>query len=517
MRSATPSAEAKLSFAPLEPHSLGSGGAPVPGPRTLPPGAGSETRNARIPILQSQARLLAVLSILFTATACRSDATLARRILDAHRHASGVRPLAGSQVIRLALSAAGATPAEGGTEQIEWDAHAYRETISSAGVTTVFGIQGGKAYFTDEDGVTRVVSEPILAELTTRSYFWRRGYLFEDGERAGVALGPADASQVSLRLAPRQGNPLTLTFDRRSMQLVAARSPGLAIDFQSLTRWRMGSRRGAPVNVEHRHTGLPINQIQDAVAGGWSSHWAQPAVEAPLLGSRAAEVTVAGSVGAQTGVIAIDSAVDGPVRIRPAMAGRLALRVRTDVFGRRIARGGPVAIGGWSEPDVLLEVSDAIPPGADASLGAALFREAAVEYDRDGRKIRLLDTEHWVRPEGYYRAVLDDDGDRPVAILKKGRELLRLLAGTATPTALTVARESAQRLGFPPDARSAEGLHWGPAPLPPLDLVQQDAGFDPASGDDGRLSAHFLLRFQAIIDMPHRWAYLKPEAGAPNP
>ncbi|MEP6802750.1 MAG: hypothetical protein ABJC07_12460 [Acidobacteriota bacterium] len=467
--------------------------------------------------LRSRGCRLGILLVLFTATACRSDATLARRILDAHRRATGVRPLAGSQVIRLSLSSTGGAPAEAGTEQIEWDTHSYRETVSSAGATTVLGIQGGKAYFTDEDGVTRVVSEPILAQLTTRSYFWRRGYLFDDAERAGVALGPADATRVTLRLAPRQGDPLMLSFDRRTMQLAAVRSPGLVIDFQSPTRWRMETRRGAPVQVEHRHTGLPTHQIADAVAGGWSSHWGQPAVEAPLLGSRAAEITVEGSVGGQKGVFAIDSAADGPVRLRSALAARLALLIRTDVFGRRIARGGPVAIGGWSEPDVWFEVSEAIPSGADVSLGAALFREAAVEYDPDGRKVRLLDTENWVRPEGYYRAVLDDDGDRPVAILKKGRELLRVLAGAATPTALTVARASARRLGYPADLRSAEGLHWGPAPLPPLDLAYEDARFDPAAGDDGRLSARFLLRFHAIIDMPHRWAYLKPEAGAANP
>ncbi|MEO8190602.1 MAG: hypothetical protein ABI682_09675 [Acidobacteriota bacterium] len=461
--------------------------------------------------------VLSLLAILVSAAACRSDATLARRILEAHRHAAGVRPLAGSQVIRLALSAVAGPPAEPGTEQIEWDARAYRETVSSAGATRVLGIQGGKAYFTDEDGVTRVVSEPLLAELTTRSYFWRRGYLFEDAERAGIEPGAADSTRVALRLTPRQGNPLTLTFDRRSMQIVAVRSPGLSIDFQSPTRWTMETSRLAPVNVEHRHTGLPVRQIADAVAGGWSSSWAQPAVEAPLLGSRSAEVTVAGSVGKESAVFAIDSSADGPVRIRPALAGRLAWPVRTDAFGRRLARGGPLAIGGWSEPDIFFEISDAIPPGADVSLGAALFREAAVEYDPDARRLRLLDTEHWVRPDGYYRAVLDDDGDRPVAILKKGRELLRLLAGTATPTALTVAAVSARRLGFPSDARSAEGLHWGPAPLPPVEMLQQESGFDAAAGDDGRLSARFLLRFHAIIDMPHRWAYLKPEAGAANP
>lgn len=454
-------------------------------------------------------------AILATASGCGgSDVKLARRILDDYRRAAGVRPLAGSQVIQLALFSTQAGPAGTGTQQIEWDARAYRETVSSGGAKTVLGVQSGKAYFTDEDGVTRVASEPVLAELMTRSYFWRRGYLFEDAERAKIALGPADAARVSILLTPKEGNPLTLTFDRRTLALAAARSPGLAIDYESPTRWTMTSRRGPPVRVELRHVGLPTGTLADAAVGGWSSLWSAPAIDAPLLGTRPAEISVAGSVGGNPAVLAIDSAADGPVRIRANLAERLGLRFQPDVFGRRIARGGPIAIGGWSEPEVLLEISDLVPPGADASLGAALFREAAVEYDPVGRKIRLLDTEHWVRPEGYYRAVIDDDGDRPVAILKKGRELLRVLAGTATPTALTIAPESGKRLGFSPGTHSAEGLHWGPAPLPPIEVLQQEGAFEPAAGDDGRLSARFLLRFHVIVDMPHRWAYLKPEAGA---
>ncbi|MEP6767926.1 MAG: hypothetical protein ABJC61_04615 [Acidobacteriota bacterium] len=465
----------------------------------------------RVPVLAA----LALFGLLVATSGCGgSDVKLARRILDDHRRAAGVRPLAGSQVVRLALFSTRAGSAGTGTDQIEWDARAYRETVSSAGARTVLGIQGGKAYFTDEDGVTRVASEPVLAELMTRSYFWRRGYLFGDAERARIALGPADTARVSILLTPREGNPLTLTFDRQSLRLLAARSPGLAIDYESPTRWTMAFRRGVPVRVELKHIGLPTGTLIDAAVGGWSSLWSAPATDAPLLGHRPAEVSVAGSVGGLAAVLAIDSAADGPVRIRAALAEQLGLRFQTDVFGRRIARGGPIAIGGWSEPEVLMEISDLVPPGADASLGAALFREAAVEYDPVGRKIRLLDTEHWVRPEGYYRAVIDDDGDRPVAILKRGRELLRVLAGTATSTALTIAPESGKRVGLSPESRSAEGLHWGPAPLPPIEVLQQEGAFDPAAGDDGRLSARFLLRFHVIVDMPHRWAYLKPEAGA---
>jgi hypothetical protein len=437
---------------------------------------------------------------------------LARRILGDHRRLAGDRPLPGSQVIRLALLSS--TSAATGTQQIEWDSRAYRETISSGGATTVRGIQGGKAYFTDEDGVTRVVSEPVLAELVTRSYFWRRAYLFEDAERARIALGPADAIRVSLRMTPREGNPLTLTFDRRDLRLLSARSPGLDLEFETPTRWRDASRRGAPVRVEHRRTGLPTGILPDAAAGGWSAVWRQrPITEAPLVGPRPADVAVRATVAGRPLLLAIDASADGPLRIRPAVAARLGLTFSEDVFGRRLARGASLAIAEWSEPSVFVEISEDVPQGAEGALGGALFRETTVEYDAAGRRLRLLDPARWVRPEGYFRAVLDDDGDRPVAILSKGRESLRVLAGASAATALTIAPEAALRVGLVPGARTAEGFRWGPAPLPPIDVERKENLFDPSRGDDGRLSARFLLRFQAIIDMPHRWAYLKAETG----
>src|SRR5512132_2861237 len=173
---------------------------------------------------------------LAAATGCGAQDRLAVRILEEYRRTSGVKPLPGSQVIRLDLSSRSSRGR--GTHQIEWDTYRYRETTSSAGFSTVRGIQGGKAYFTDEDAVTRVVSEPILAELVTRSYFWRRAYLFEDAERAKISLGPATPEEVSVRLLVRNGNPLLLTFARKGLRLLSARSPGLRLDFESATRWR---------------------------------------------------------------------------------------------------------------------------------------------------------------------------------------------------------------------------------------------------------------------------------------
>ncbi len=459
--------------------------------------------------------ILAVAAVLFATGACRSDTKLGSRILEDYRRSSHARPLPVSQVIDVALSAPG-TPATG-SHQIEWDARSYRETVSSAGFTTIRGLQGKKAYFTDEDGVTRVVSEPVLAELITRSYFWRRAYLFEDLERAKLALGPADDETLSVRLTPREGNPLDLVFSRRDLRLVAAHSPGLAITFTSLTRWRDASRRGAPVDAELKRAGLPVGTLVDATIGAWNGSWTYPVEETPLQEVSSGAVAVRGSVGGRALTIAIDAEADGPLRIRPAVADGLGVPFVPDVFGRRLGRGPVLAIAGWTEPRIALQASEAIPAGADAALGGPLFRETIVEYDQDHGRLRLHPPDKWVRPEGYYRCVLDDDGDRPVAILHRGKEVLRLLAGAAAPASIALAPESAERAGIPPESRRAEGLRWGPVSLPPLDLTRRDQAFDPARGDDGRLSSRFLRRFRAILDMPHRWAYLRPETGAAPP
>ncbi|HYK41279.1 MAG TPA: hypothetical protein VE007_02745 [Thermoanaerobaculia bacterium] len=450
------------------------------------------------------------------AIGCVSRDRLATRILEEYRRASGVRPLPGSQVIRLELSSR-ASPARG-THQIEWDPQRYRETVSSAGFTTVRGIQGGKAYFTDEDGITRVVSEPILAELLTRSYFWRRAYLFEDAERAKISLGPATASEVSVRLLVKGGNPLLLTFARKGMRLMSARSAGLVLDFDSGTRWRDSSRRGMPVDVEQKGTNLPTDTLQDAAVGGWTGSWsAGSSAEAPFLPARPEVAAVRASVAGREWNLAVDGEVEGPVRLRKSPAGSLPLFWTTDVFGRRLARGARFAVGTWSEPSICVEASDSIPEGADAAAGGALFREAIVEYDREGRRLRVHDPEKWVRPEGYYRAVLDDDENRPVAIVNHRKEILRLLTAVPVPEAIAVSPASADRAGLPEPpaqgAASASGLRWGPFSLPPLDFVRHPEAFDPESGDDGRLSTAVLIRFSSILDMTHRWAYLKPEGG----
>lgn len=443
-----------------------------------------------------------------------ADTRLAHRILADHRRASHGRPMPASQVIRLALSRPESNAT--GTFRIEWDGRNYRETFTSAGGTTVRGIQGERGYFTDLDGVTRVISDPVLAQLVTRSYFWRRAYCFDDAERARFALGPADADHVSVRLTPLGGNPLLLTLDRRTLALSAVSSAGLVLEVESESRWRDRSWKGAVVTVDRRHTGLPSDALRDATIGGWTATWASPAAEAPFLAADDPAVLVRGSIGGVEAVIAVDAGVDGPIRVRPALATRLGLASQTDVLGRRLVSGVRLAIGDFSEPSVHAEISDDVPAGADAAVGAALWRETIVEYDTPRGRLRLHDPARWVRPEGYYRAVLDDDGDRPVGILQRKDKTLRVTAGISSVRALTLAVASATRTGYSGESRSAEGLRWGPAKLPPLDLVPVPSGFDPPAGDDGALSSRFLRRFRAVIDLTHRWAYLKPESG-PEP
>ena len=138
--------------------------------------------------------LLAILAGAAASWGCRaiSETKIAQRVLEDHRARARVKPLPRAGLIRITLARAD-DPAASGTEVLEWDEAHFRETLSSAGWTRVRGIQGEKAFFTDEDGVTRVASEPMLADLVTRSYFWRRAYLFDDLGHARTVLGPSDA------------------------------------------------------------------------------------------------------------------------------------------------------------------------------------------------------------------------------------------------------------------------------------------------------------------------------------
>jgi len=115
------------------------------------------------------------LALAVPAAGCRLGASrMAQRVLARYQSVSGAKPLPSRGTVRLRLQSIPGRPSAAGSIQIDWSPYRYRETVSSAGLTTIRGIESGKAYFTDEDGVTRVASEPILRELTARTYFWRR-------------------------------------------------------------------------------------------------------------------------------------------------------------------------------------------------------------------------------------------------------------------------------------------------------------------------------------------------------
>jgi hypothetical protein len=441
---------------------------------------------------------------------------ISTRILDRYRKVSGAKPLPAGGMIRLRLSAAEGSPAATGSSEILWEPGRYRESVSSAGMTTIRGIESGRAYFTDEDGVTRVASEPVLRELMTRSYFWRRAWLFEEREGSRIWPGPADDATVSVRLLPGGGNPLFLVFSRRDGGLLAVRSPRFRLEFVSAREFRDLSDPEHPFRGEISWTGLPTGQMSSPEVGGGRARFAEPASRVALESDRGARI-VAARISGQPVRLGIDGAANGPLRLSPGLAGRLPLKFSPDVYGRSIAPGAALEIGAVSWPALFVQKTDALHPGMDAVAGACLFREAVVEVDPRDRRLGLHDPAHWVIPEGFFRIVTDDDGDRPVAILYRGSHELRLTApsdvgGTAV---LWLAPESAARVGLE-GAAQADGLRWGLANLPPLPLRISTEELTPDWGDDGRLGWALVERFHVFLDMPNRWTYIRPiETSAP--
>lgn len=412
--------------------------------------------------------------------------------------------------MRLSPDAAGASPPAGEAE-LAWRRGRYREKVTSAGATTERGIQGGKAYYVDEDGFTRVASEPVLAELLARSYFWRRAWLFGDRERARLSLGPADAATVSIRVAPTGGAfPLTLSFSRRDGRLVTVRSPRFDLDFTSERRFREASGRRPPVRAEITSVDLPTGPLPDtAVGGGCGLFTAAPT---PIGFARTPDGGIAfpAAVNGLPVTLALDSAVDGPLGVSPEVAARLGLAFSADVFGRRIASGARLEAGGFSCEGIHVEALPDAPDGADGVVGGTLFRETVVEIDPKTARLTLHDPSRWVQPEAFRRVLVDDDGNRPVTILRRSGEDVRLRV--ASPTGhphVRLAPEAARRVGVRLPA-TVNGFRWGGVALPGLSVARETGPSSPSWGDDGALGFSALLRFHAFLDLTYRWIYLRP-------
>ena len=456
--------------------------------------------------------ILALVALLAGACGRDSAGRIADRLLRDYRAKSGLRPLPAAGEIRVRLSPAGGEGAGAGASglvEIEWEGPRYRETVTSAGVSTVRGIQGGKAFFTDEDGVTRVGSEPMLAELLTRSYFWRRAYLFDDRERAKLALGPADASGLAISLRPRGGNDLGLGFERDAKTLRRVASPRFRIEFENATRFRDLSRM--PVAGEILWTGLPTRRLPDPTVGGWHGAFVEPFAEASL-DPEPSRLVILATVSGKPARLALDADASGPLRVTPELARRAGLSGRRDVFGRMLADGGTLAIGSLTMPGLHVEIGDT-PEGTDAVAGGVLTRETILEIDPGAGRVRIHDPARWVPPEGFGRNAVDDDGNVPAAILFRAGRRLRLRAGVTTPSPLRLSSRTAAELGLAPGAAELDGLVWGTLRLPPIPTRIQSAGFDADWGDDGAIGAPLLRRFHVYLDLPHRWIYVKPFGG----
>jgi len=411
-------------------------------------------RNAR-----RRALGLLLLAALVAHGGCGENAPsrICARILDRYRKVSGAKPLPAGGMIRLRLASVAGTPAASGAGEILWEPRRYRESVSSAGMTTVRGIESGKAYFTDEDGVTRVASEPVLRELLTRSYFWRRAWLFTEREGALMSPGPADEATASVRLEPEGGNPLLLVFSRRDGGLLAVRSPRFRLEFSSPEEFRDISDPEKSCRGQIAWTGLPTGLFPSPEVGGGRARFDEPATGAAYERVRGMLIVPA-TVSGQPVRLAIDGAADGPVRLSPELAGRLSLSFSRDVFGREIAPGATLRIGGATWPILFVQKTE-VPAGADAVAGGCIFRESVAEVEPTEKRFGIHDPAKFTLPDGFFRIVTDDDGNRPVAILYRGSHELRLVEGSDTGAgyAMTLAPESAARAGLK-DAKEADGL-----------------------------------------------------------
>jgi hypothetical protein len=474
------------------------------GPRPIPASPGRLNRSVRTPLAFRCAAAAAIL----LAGACgrEAPARVAGRVLEHYRKTAALRPRPEAGSVRLRLAPVEASGDGSGTAEIEWEGRRYRETVASAGATTVRGIQGNKAFFIDEDGVTRVGSEPMLAELVTRSYFWRRAYLFEDHERAKLSLGLMDAATSSVSVRPLGGDDLVLVFDREGDSLLRAEAPRLRLEFDGPSRFRDTSRR--PVAAEIAWNGLPTRRLPDPVVGGWLGQFSEPSAEATLTGGSAG-VSLPAEVAGLPVRLAIDADVDGPLRISPDAARRAGLAGRRDIFGRLLAGGVSLKIGPLSMSPLFVEIADSGEEGIDAVAGGTLFRETVVEVDPKAGRIRFHDPASWVVPAGFARSVIDDDGNVPVSILFRSGRRLRLRTGTRTAAPLELAARTAAELGLDRDS-PLSGLVWGTLRLPPVPTRVAGAGFDPEWGDDGALGWPLVKQFHVFVDLPHRWIYVRP-------
>jgi hypothetical protein len=100
-------------------------------------------------------------------------------------------------------------------------------------------------------------------------------------------------------------------------------------------------------------------------------------------------------------------------------------------------------------------------------------------------------------PPGFFKGLLDDDGNRATAILTFDGAAAAPRA-SRVPDLLPAKR--ACRVGLPEAGEAGLGCSVSfPA-----------SAFDTEWGEDGALGQDVILRFHTFLDLPRRWAYLRP-------
>jgi hypothetical protein len=205
------------------------------------------------------------------------------------------------------------------------------------------------------------------------------------------------------------------------------------------------------------------------------------------------------------------------MRVSSGLARRIGLRFIRDAFGRDVAGPVPLVLGGLVLPSVHLERTEVDLSGADAEAGGPILRETVLECDPAAGRLRFHDPAVWAPPEGYRRFIIDDDGNLPVAPLRRGAREFRVVLGAAGPArGIVLAPEAARRLGFTRDEPAVSDLGWANHTFPAVPVAIGTAERSPDWGDDGTLAWEPLLGYRTFIDMPRRWIYLGPAAPPAN-
>ena len=363
---------------------------------------------------------------------------MAARILDRYRKASGAKPLPASGMIRIRLAGPGGAAGEPGREEVLWEPRRYRETRVVGRADDGRGASN-RARLTSP---TRTASRAsprsqVLRELLTRSYFWRRAWLFGDRERRCLRLGPG-AGRRRLDRASTSSDGNTLTLDVLAQATAGSSRRGRrASTSSSVARSRfrdVSDPANRPVEGEVDWTGLPTGRCRAAEVGGGTGA-VRAAVDARCRTSaaRAALSCVdAAHVRRCRSGWPIDAAADGP-------DGPVARRSRrgSGSSSRRTSSAGAIAAG------ASLEVGAAPWP----SLWVAGLRRRARRSRRGRRRLPLSRSGRRARPGGRPAAA-----PRPAAWVARRRAT----SGSSSTTTTTAPSPScAAARGAAADGRRA--------------------------------------------------------------